>query len=122
VSRILLDQNAPRGLRRVLSDHEVKSAYELGWAEISNGMLLGAAEQAGFDIFITADGNIRSQQNMSGRRIAMVVLSTNNWLVVREHTDLVVNAIAGAGQGAYVTVTFPRPPLRRRHRPSEPTI
>jgi hypothetical protein len=116
VLRILLDQNAPRGLRRVLGDHDVRSAYEMGWAEISNGLLLSAAEKAGFDVLITADSNIRSQQNMSGRRIAMVVLSTNNWLVVREHADQGVSAVTGAVEGAYATVTFPRPALRRRPR------
>ena len=73
MSRILLDQNAPRGLRQLLSTHEVRTANEMGWAALANGLLLDAAERANFDILVTADQNIRSQQNLAGRRIAMVV-------------------------------------------------
>jgi hypothetical protein len=72
VSRILLDQNAPLGLRQLLSAHDVKTANEMGWAAIANGLLLEAAERAGFDILVTADQNMRSQQNLAGRKIGGV--------------------------------------------------
>jgi predicted nuclease of predicted toxin-antitoxin system len=65
--RILLDQNLPRGLRDILPDHSVETAYNMGWGRLENGDLLTAAEDAGFAIMITADQNIRYQQNLSGR-------------------------------------------------------
>jgi hypothetical protein len=75
-SRILLDQNAPLGLRRVLSPHEVVAARQMGWSRLSNGDLVRAADESGFDILITCDRNIPYQQNLSGRRIALTFLTT----------------------------------------------
>jgi hypothetical protein len=79
--RILLDQNAPLGLRQILTGHDVRTAYEMGWDALSNAVLLAAAEQAAFDIMVTSDQNIEHQQNLTGRRIALVVLTTNHWRV-----------------------------------------
>lgn len=121
MSRILLDQNAPVGLRQLLSAHDVKTANEMGWSAVANGLLLDAAETAGFDILVTADQNIRAQQNLSGRKIAIVVLTTNHWLTVRSEAEAVVAACDGAGEGSYTVVSFPRPPRRRRPPPGVPT-
>lgn len=65
--RILLDHNAPAPLRHWLIPHQVETAYERGWAELTNGELLRVAEQAGFDVMITTDKGIRYQQNLTGR-------------------------------------------------------
>jgi hypothetical protein len=71
--RILLDQGTPVPLRRVLAAHEVATAYEMGWATLDNGELLRAAE-AEFEVFITTDRNLRYQQNLTGWRLAILVL------------------------------------------------
>jgi hypothetical protein len=76
--RILLDQGVPKGVRSALSDFDVRSAYQMGWQQLSNGTLIDAAEADGFDLVLTCDQNIRQQQNLEGRRIAIVVLQTNH--------------------------------------------
>jgi predicted nuclease of predicted toxin-antitoxin system len=76
--RILLDQGAPAPLRRALADHSVATAYEKQWDKLTNGELLAAAEES-FDLFITTDQNLRYQQNLTGRRLAILVLPTTSW-------------------------------------------
>jgi hypothetical protein len=68
--RLLPDQNAPVGLRKHLKDHEVITARFMGWEGASNGDLIAAAEEHGFDILVTTDKNLRYQQNMTARRVA----------------------------------------------------
>lgn len=75
--RILFDKNVPYQLRRYLTDHEVRTAAEQGWARLVNGDLLKAAEEHGFTVMVTADQSLEYQQNLSGRRLALIVLSTN---------------------------------------------
>ena len=101
--RILFDQIVPAGLRRHLP-YEVSTAYENGWHELRNGELLGAAEQAGFDIFLTCDQSIRHQQNLAGRRIAVVVLLTNHRDVILRNLVPVLEAVANASSGSYEEV------------------
>ena len=113
-TRILLDQNAPLGLRRFLTEHDVVPARSMGWAMIENGALIKAAEEAGFAILITCDRNIRYQQNLTGRQIALIELTTSIWPVIRTRLDDVIAAVQSATPGSYITVTFPRPPKRRR--------
>ena len=81
--RILLDENTPRGVRRILGSHDARTALEMGWAGVSNGQLLDGAEKAGFDALVTCDQSIIFQQNLVGRNIAVVVLSTNTWPIIR---------------------------------------
>jgi predicted nuclease of predicted toxin-antitoxin system len=111
---ILLDQNIARAVAKLLPGHDVRSAADQGWQELTNGELLKAAEEAGFTAIITADKNIRYQQNLTGRKIALVVLSTNTWQVLRENAALLAEAVIRARSGGYEEVGFPRPPLRRR--------
>jgi hypothetical protein len=117
VKRLLLDQSAPRGLKTVLTGYDISTAREMGWAEISNGDLLAAAEAAGFAILVTADQSIPFQNNLSGRRIAIISLTTNHWDTVRPVTDRVQQACDAARNSGYVVVEFPTPPRRRRPRP-----
>jgi hypothetical protein len=70
----LFDHSTPAPLRHHLEGHEVKEAVELGWDKLSNGELPAEAEQAGFEVLVTADKNIRYQQNLTGRKIAIVVI------------------------------------------------
>jgi predicted nuclease of predicted toxin-antitoxin system len=81
---ILLDNNVPRGLARALTGHVVMEARDRGWATVKNGVLLSAAEEAGFEVLVTADKNIRYQQNLEGRKIAIVVLTQLRWGLVRK--------------------------------------
>ena len=105
--RVLFDQGTPVPLRNTLAGHSVSTAYELGWATLKNGDLLRSAEESGFEILITTDTNLRYQQNLAERRIAVVVLSTTSWPRIRgavEHVASAVNSISAVG---YVEVTIP---------------
>ena len=93
LSRILLDHNLAVDLRDLLPGHDVRHAVEMGWDQIGNGELLTIAEAAGFEIVITADQNIRYQQNLSGRRLSLVVVSTNHWPTLRGSIGLIVETI-----------------------------
>src|SRR5579859_5501258 len=104
---ILFDHVTPRGVARSLIGHTVSTAKERGWDTLSNGELLAAAEQAGFDVLVTADKNMRYQQNLEGRRIALVILSTPQWPIVRLHLEKIAAAVSAATPGSYTEVVFP---------------
>jgi hypothetical protein len=74
---ILFDNGTPRGLARFLTGHVVEEARARGWEELANGALIDAAEQAGFEVMVTTDKNIRYQQNLTARKIALVVLGNS---------------------------------------------
>jgi hypothetical protein len=97
-----------------LPGFEVQSAFAMGWDTLSNGRLIAAAEEAGFDGMITGDQRIIYQQNLSGRKLALIVLGSIQWPVVRANLQLVIDALKLLAPGAYIPVTFPVPPLRRR--------
>jgi hypothetical protein len=75
--------------------------------EAWNGALLDAAEAAAFEILITADKNMRYQQNLAGRKIAVVVLGNAQWPILRRHVERVVVALNGAAPGSYTEVEIP---------------
>jgi hypothetical protein len=104
---ILFDPSTPAPLRAFLAGHTVVEAVERGWERLSNGDLLNAGEAEGFDVLITADKNIRYQQNLSTRRIAIVELSTPRWPVVRLYVDRVVSALKAVTPGSYIQVDIP---------------
>jgi hypothetical protein len=81
--RILLDHSTPAPLRYALRGHVVVEAVERGWERLVNGALLHAAEAEGFEVFVTADKNIRYQQNLTDRKIAIVTLGNAQWPVLR---------------------------------------
>lgn len=105
--RLLFDQGTPLPLRTYLPDHTVASAFEKGWSELENGELLAAAESEGFDVLITTDQNLQYQQNLSGRRIAVIVLLTTNWPRIEKNISLVADAIANISDGNYLEISFP---------------
>ena len=104
---ILFDHSTPRGVAKALTGHVVIKAKDRGWSTLSNGNLLAAAEGAGFDLLFTADKNMRYQQNLSGRRIALIVLSTPQWPLVRLHLDAIYAAVSSAQPGSYAEVEIP---------------
>ncbi len=73
---VLLDENLPHGLRLLIPEHDARTVAYQGWKSLSNGDLISAAEDAVFDVMITADQGIPHQQNLTKRRIAIVVLSS----------------------------------------------
>src|SRR5579884_1901787 len=105
--RILFDHSTPAPLRRHLPGHEVTEAINKGWDTLSNGELLAEAEKAGFEVFITADKNIRYQQNLTRRSIAIVELGTPRWPVVVRYVEKIAAAIAAARPGSYIVVEIP---------------
>ncbi len=104
---ILFDHGTPSPLSSFLTDHTAKKTKDLGWDTLSNGELLTAAEKAAFEIFLTTDKNIRYQQNLAGRIIAIVVLGNSRWPVVRLYIDRVIAAVAAAKPGTYTEVEIP---------------
>ncbi|HKM63034.1 MAG TPA: hypothetical protein VJY39_11145 [Acidisphaera sp.] len=116
MNRILLDQNAPVGLRRALVGYEVSTAFQMGWHALSNGELLAAAETAGFHVMITCGQNIRYEQNMAGRRISLICLSTNNWDIIRNDMSRIVAALGQSQPGAVHLVEFAFPKRRNPTR------
>ncbi len=107
--RILLDQNVPGPLGHWLIGHQVETAYERGLAELTNGELLRMAEPAGFDLLITTDRGIRYQQNLAERRLALIVISTNDWTRIRKWKPAVVDAISDIPPGSFREVEIPFP-------------
>lgn len=105
---ILFDQGTPVVIRRSLPDHTVKTAAEQGWSTLVNGELLRAAEQAGFELFLTTDTNIPFQQNLRSRKLAIVVLSQNRWKLIRAMLPQIATAIAAAKPGTCSVVEIPR--------------
>ena len=104
---VLFDHSTPAPLTSYLIGHTVTEARDRGWDRLSNGELLDEAERAGFDVLLTADKNIRHQQNLRGRRIAIVVLSTPRWPVVRSHVERIAAAVNAAAPGTYTEVNIP---------------
>lgn len=99
--RVLFDQGTPAPLRRSLTGHEVATAYERGWSNLDNGDLLAAAENAGFDLFITTDQNLHYQQDLTGRRLAVLVLPTTRWPQIERHTTEIATAVDSIRPGEY---------------------
>jgi hypothetical protein len=103
--RILFDQGTPVPLRRELAGHTVATAYEMGWATLENGDLLKTGE-ASFDAFITTDQNLRYQQNLSARRLAILVLPTTSWPMIQLHLPKVIAAVNTLRPGDFVELDF----------------
>ena len=104
---ILFDHGTPAPLRSFLKDHIVKKTKDLGWETLSNGELLRAAEEAAFEIFLTTDKNIRYQQNLTGRKIAFVVLGNPQWPVARRYVERIAAAVDAATPASYTEVDIP---------------
>jgi hypothetical protein len=105
--RILLDECVPVQIRNALVGHDVSTAQEMGWSGIGNGELLQRAEQAGFDLFIVADKNLRHQQNLKGRTLAILVLWTNHRPTLEKHFDKIKLAAESIHAGNYVVLENP---------------
>ena len=92
-------------MRRALTNHSVVTAFEKGWSNLSNGNLLREAEGE-FDLFVTTDKNLQYQQNLAGRKIAILVLPTTSWPEIQPHQNEVVAAIEKIKSGDYVALNW----------------
>jgi len=105
---VLFDHGTPRGLVQALSGHSVFTAKEKGWDRLNNGDLLKAAEAAAIDLLLTTDQKMRYQQNLTSRKIAIVVLvGTTKWSRVRLHQERIAVAVNAAIPGSYTEVVIP---------------
>lgn len=103
--KILLDESVPQKLRLlIMGGHQVVTTAFQGWSGLKNGLLLAAAEEAGFELFVTADQELSYQQNLTDRRISILVPSTNNWAVVQEKVNVIQSAIGRATVGSFVFI------------------
>jgi hypothetical protein len=104
---ILFDHGTPRSIARWLRGHTIAEAISRGWDRLGNGDLLKEAEEAGFDLLLSTDKNIRYQQNLTGRRIAIVILGNSQRPAVHRYIDRVVAAVNAATPGSYAEVDIP---------------
>ncbi len=104
---ILFDHGTPRSISRWLLGHTVVEAVARGWDNLANGELLTVAEEAGFDLLLSTDKNIQYQQNLKGRRIAIVILGNSQRPAVHRYIDRVVAAVNAAKPGSYTEVKIP---------------
>ena len=105
---VLFDNGGLRTLARYLIDrHTVTEARARGLDTLENGALLRAAEDAGFEVLLTTDKNLRYQQNLTGRNIAIVVLGQGRWKQIKPHANSVADAIGASTPGAFTEVEIP---------------
>ena len=102
--KILFDQGTPVPLRSHLPKGSVSTAFEKGWSNMANGLLLDTAERDGFDLLITTDKNLRYQQNLSTRKIAIIVLMSTSWPQIQKSIPLVQAAFKRVSIGTYEEV------------------
>jgi glutamate racemase len=105
--RILFDNGTPKPIANYLTCHVVVRARQIGWHELENGELIQRAEDAGYDVLLSTDKNIRYQQNLSERKIALVVLGSTQWPLVRLHLEKIAEAVNDCAPGSYVEVDIP---------------
>lgn len=108
--RILFDQGTPQPLRRQLTGHAVDTVHEQGWSTLQNGVLLTMAESAGYDLFITTDQNLHYQQQLAGRKLAILVLKTTSWPKMQPHLGRIQRIVDAMRAGSYQELSFDASP------------
>ena len=109
--KVLLDENLDHALRKLLGQHEVVTVTFMGWAGLRNGELLRAAEHAGVEVLLTGDQTLNYEQNLAGRRLAIVALSAIQLPIIRKNLPKIIAAIDDAAPGSFQAVdigTFSR--------------
>jgi hypothetical protein len=105
--RVLFDQGTPVPIKRHLAAHDVSLSADLGWDQLRNGDLLRIAEKEGYEVLLTTDKNLRYQQNLKERSIAIIVIGHSQWPALQQHVQRVVDAVNGAAPGSYAEVDIP---------------
>lgn len=107
---VLFDHGTPRTLaRHLIGRHTVTEARARGWERVENGELLTLAEEAGFEVLVTTDQNLSYQQNLTARKIAIVVLGKGQWGLIKRHIYEIVAAVEAATPGSFTEVAIPYP-------------
>ena len=104
--KVLVDECVPLKLVRLLTGHNFSTAQQKSWDGFTNGKLLALAEPE-FDLFLTSDRNLQYQQNLKGRKIAILLLSTNHWPTLKSQVPLVQTAVDKIQTGQFVRVEIP---------------
>ncbi len=104
--KILFDQGTPVPLRRYLPGHAIDTAYERGWSALTNGDLLTTAEQEGYELLVATDRNLRYQQNLADRHIAIIVLLSTSWPRIQQHTDRIRVVVDAIQPGEYHEISI----------------
>jgi len=104
--RILLDECVPWPMHTLLSSHSCSSVQDKGWGGIKNGELLQRADGE-FDLFITSDQNLRYQQNLTGRSIAILELSTNDISRIQAASSLIEEALQEIQPNEFTQLAIP---------------
>ena len=99
--RILFDQGTPVPLRRHLPGHAVDTAFERGWSALHNGELLDVAEHEGYDLLMTTDQNLRYQQHLADRQLAIIVLLSTSWPRIQLRLSTIHAAVESIMAGGY---------------------
>jgi hypothetical protein len=120
--KVLLDENMPHDLRRHLADHDVTTAVYAGFGGLKNGLLLTAAEAAGFDVLVTGDLSLQYQQNLSGRMLAIVSLSAISWLIIKPYVAKIAAAVDATTPGSFTRVECGVFSRRRRPENLDPSL
>ena len=102
--KVLFDQGTPAPLRLALSGHIVETAHERGWSRLQNGELIAAAQQAGFQVLVTTDRNLKYQQNLAAQHLSIVVLLTTSWPRIQLSLPAILKAVDRSTIGGYVEV------------------
>jgi len=102
--KVFFDEDVPRKLARFLPHHAVETVVSMGWGGVKNGALLKLIEEEGFQVFLTGDKNMSSQQRLEGRPFAVLVMSAINWPVVEPHVEKIATAVDGAQMGTVTEI------------------
>jgi len=102
--KVLLDEVVAHKLRLALLPHDASTTVYMGWGGLKNGVLLAAAEEAGFEVFVTCDKNMSYQQDMRGRKIAVIRLSAQEWSIISAHLTKIKEAVDAAVPGSFQVV------------------
>ena len=102
--KVFFDEDVPRKLARFLPQHEIQSVVSMEWGGVKNGALLVLIERKGFQVFLTGDKNMETQQRLEGRPFAVLVMSAINWPVVRPHIHKISVALDEARPGTVNTI------------------
>ena len=103
--KVLFDHGTPAPLRRALIGHEIDTAYECGWSKLQNGELITAAEAGKYELLVTTDKNLRYQQNLTDRNLAIVVLWTTSWPKIQRSLPKVQTAVDSATKGSFIELS-----------------
>ena len=102
--KVLLDENLDHALRMLLEPHEVVTASYMGWAGLKNGELLQFAEENGIEVLLTGDQTLVLEQNLTGRRLAIVALSAVELPIIKNNLPVIISAIDHAAPGSFQLV------------------